>query len=154
MQHFLLFSKVSQLIPALPCYYSQQIQVQLHTGIKSLVNTDDNLTLLDLWPPPHQAVRRGQRSIRPPEAGRGGTVGKVGGSPVCGWEGDPRGGLRPSPSEVRGKVVSNWRLRPGLPAVASSLRRSFDCTQVWSGRTLTVWLNIKIPLTVSKKTHK
>lgn len=46
--------------------------------MKSSVKSDDNPTLLDLRPLPHQAAEKGQQSIRPPQAW--GTAGKVGGS--------------------------------------------------------------------------
>lgn len=150
MQHCLIFLyRFFHLYLVLLCRRERRapFPVTAPWGMKSSVNTDDNPTLLDLWPLPHQAARRGQRSIRLPEAR--GTFGKVGGSRVFRWEGAPRGVLLPSPSEVSGKVVPNWCLCPGLPAVASSLRLCFDCTQVWSGRNLTVWLNIKILPTVS-----
>lgn len=116
--------------------------------MKSPVNTDDSFTLLDLWPLPHQAVRKGQRSIRLPEAG--GTVGKAGGSRVLWWEGDPCGLLLPSPSEVSGKVVSNWRLCPGYLLRPHHCLR-FDRTQVWSERNLTARLNFQILPMVSNK---
>lgn len=102
--------------------------------MKSSVNTDDSSTLLDLWPLPHQAVGRGQRSIRLPEAG--GTVSKVGGSRVFRWEGDPCGVLLPSPSEVSGKVVSNWCLCPGYllwshHCVCAFTALRFDQRGIW-----------------------